>query len=507
MTNMVKKLQKRFIIVIMSIFAIVIIGVFTALYISMTASAKRASMMTLRKIADFGGINDRPVLDFKTGAVGEIKPPNQNQSGHISDRAESGEDQSGSISNETADTETSAASQVSTPLKEAPPENQPGADNSSSPPQNDRAPGDDSNRKDANDISDIYEGIDTITVKYNQTGKIFEVVSLIDTGTDVDSLNETVLSGIISAGKTDGTISIGEISYRYYNAGRDYGGILVMAPRTAELDVQKRLIIMSLTFGMLGMIIMLLISIGLSKWISKPIAEAWQKQQRFVADASHELKTPLTVISASLDIISSNGSKTVDSQKKWIENIKSEAGRMRQLITDLLTLAKMDSAKETKTKNGTSLSRISLSDTVFDTCLSFESVAFESGKQLDSDGVENDIFINGDEKAIHRLTAILLDNAVKNSDSGGIITVTLKKLKNDAILTCSNTGQGIPEEAIGKIFERFYRADDSRSRETGGFGLGLAIAKAIVNEHGGKISVESVPDKLTSFTVKFPLSE
>ncbi len=459
---MVKKLQKRFAAIIISIFAVVIVGVFVALYISMTSSAKKDAMMTLRKIADFGGFADRPVVNFRVN------------------REEDG-------------------TQSQSPFPNG---SQPGGSNGSK--DNIKFP-DHSHNNEAQG-GNIYEGIDTITVKYDPNGEIFEVISLIDTGTDVDALNQSEISKIISSGSTDGTVSIDGISYRYYSAERDYGGILVMAPRTEELAVQKRLILMSLTFGTAGMIILIFISIGLSRWIAKPVAEAWSKQQRFVADASHELKTPITVISASLDIISSNKNEAVSTQGRWLDNIRTELERMRQLIIDMLTLAKMDSSNDSLPKSASgAFSRMSLSDTVCDTCLSFESVAFESGKQLCADEIEEGIFINGDEKALHRLTAILVDNALKNSDNNGKIIVTLKRSKNDAVLTCSNTGSGIPKEAIDRIFERFYRADDSRNRETGGFGLGLAIAKAIIDEHKGKITVESIPDKLTSFIARLPM--
>ena len=236
----------------------------------------------------------------------------------------------------------------------------------------------------------------------------------------------------------------------------------------------------------------------LSRWLVRPVEEGWQRQRQFVADASHELKTPLTELLADVDILLSHQDETVGSQRKWVEYIREEGLRMKGLVQDLLFLARGDAAGWQRPQGTADLSGLC------EGCvLSFEPVAFEQGLVLESE-VAPGVTVTGNEEELRRLAAILLDNACKYCEPGGTVRLTLAA-EGRAQLTVHNTGEAIPAEAQPHLFERFYRSDAARNRGTGGYGLGLAIAAAIVEGHRGKIAVHSAPGEGTAFTVTLPL--
>lgn len=231
----------------------------------------------------------------------------------------------------------------------------------------------------------------------------------------------------------------------------------------------------------------------------RPVKTAWENQRRFVADASHELKTPITVILANMNILSADKNETVGSQMKWIKNTCEEAERMKTLVDDMLFLAKGDAQT-----NNTQYMPTDLGELLTGCVLQFEPVAFEKSvtiNEVSADGVG----VIGDAKQLGQLFGILLDNACKYADENTVISVSLEKNGQWAEVRVKNKGAVIPEEDIPHIFERFYRAEKSRVRKTGGYGLGLAIAESITNSHGGKISVKSDKENGTVFTVRLPL--
>jgi signal transduction histidine kinase len=237
-------------------------------------------------------------------------------------------------------------------------------------------------------------------------------------------------------------------------------------------------------------LLILLISTKLTNWIIKPVQESFEKQKQFIADASHELKTPLAVIMASSDALESNPSET-----KWLSNIKSESDRMNKLISDLLDLAKSEAVDDKS-----EFAPGNLSKTVEMSVLTFEGMMFEKGITLDYD-IDENIELNMNAYKIKQLLSILLDNAIKHCDKNGKITVSLKKDK-DIILNVSNTGEGIPKGEEEKIFERFYRADEARNRNENRYGLGLAIAKNIATSHNANITASS-ENGITTFKTVF----
>lgn len=279
----------------------------------------------------------------------------------------------------------------------------------------------------------------------------------------------------------------------------DDGVRIALADISMERAMLRSLIINSLMIGGAAFMIFLFISIFLSRWAVRPVELAWKKQRQFVADASHELKTPLTVILSNAEMLSADGIFTDEKKSRRMEHIRVEAMRMKQLVDDLLTLAKTDSTKDIMIRE-----RVDFSFLMTSTVLTFEPIVFDDRKKLTYE-VQDKIFVAGDAQRLQQLLSILLDNAVKYCPSGGLITINLKETdKKTALLTVFNEGEPIPKEEIAQIFQRFYRIDKSRSAH-GSFGLGLAIAESIVREHEGKIWVESGNEGGNRFLVALPL--
>ena len=248
------------------------------------------------------------------------------------------------------------------------------------------------------------------------------------------------------------------------------------------------------------------ISLFFSRWALRPVARAWTQQRRFVADASHDLKTPLTVILANTSIALEHPERSVASQSQWLESTQHEAEAMQSLVGDLLALAKMDE-EEAAAQSGAArpaFEEVDLSDVLEGEVLQFESVAFERGVKLESQ-VEPGIELRGNEQRLRRLAGTLIDNACKYVDDGGAVNVSLSRAGKQAKLEVRNTGAPISPEDLPHVFDRFYRADKARTGGAGGHGLGLAIARAIAEEHGGTLTASSTQAEGTAFTATLPL--
>lgn len=244
-----------------------------------------------------------------------------------------------------------------------------------------------------------------------------------------------------------------------------------------------------------AMAVIFLISLWLSGLAVKPVKRAWEQQKQFVADASHELKTPLTVILANNNIMMSHKDSTVADERQWLESTEEEANHMKKLIDNMLFLAKSD-AGETKVQ----LSTVDFSEMAEACALNFEPVAFEKEIMIDTD-IESGITLEGDATQLNQLVHILVDNAVKYADSGTTVTIRLQKHGDRVEFSVNNKGTPISKEDIEHIFDRFYRAE--KSRTTKGYGLGLSIARRITEGMNGKILVESNKENGTTFTVRF----
>ena len=225
----------------------------------------------------------------------------------------------------------------------------------------------------------------------------------------------------------------------------------------------------------------------------RPVTESYEKQKRFITDAGHEIKTPLAIINADSDVLISE----LGEDNEWLTDIKKQTGRLTDLTNELVYLSKMEEGSSTL-----KFEKISLSELAADQADSFSVLASSVNKELVSD-IDKDVFINGDRKAVYELFSILLDNAIKYSPEGK--TITLRCSGNDkasVIEVTNDTSDDMRSEDLANLFDRFYRTDASRNSETGGYGIGLSIAKAIVEAHRGKIT--AVKDKPNS--IKFIVS-
>ena len=231
----------------------------------------------------------------------------------------------------------------------------------------------------------------------------------------------------------------------------------------------------------------------------RPIEENYNRQKQFIADASHELRTPLAVISANVDAVTASGEETVDSQKEWFEYIRLELKRTGKLVDDLLYLAKSENIRS---ESNLPFDLSAKCETV---CASMEAVLYDSGISLETN-IAKEVIIAADSEKIAGVLYILLDNAGKYTPKDGNIAVTLTRENDRAILRVTNSGEGIAAADLPRIFDRFYRTDASRSTETGGSGLGLSIAKTIVENSGGAIAAESA-NGITTFTVKLRIQK
>lgn len=335
------------------------------------------------------------------------------------------------------------------------------------------------------------------TASIDNTTQTLTITSNLESDTDLSGV-ESIVEDLYNRSTETGKVTINSLPFRYLKITRPERTLFVFLDRSSEMTTLTQLALVLIFIGCITLIVLAVISFYLASWAIKPVALAWQKQQQFVADASHELKTPLTVIHTTTDVILANQHQTINEQRKWIDHIKSETERMSKLVSDLLYLAKIDS-NEVLLKSAS----FDLSEAIINAALPLESVFFESGKELVLD-IEPDLMFTGEEERIAQVAIILLDNALKHSPTQTQIMLSLKKEHEQFILAVKNKGVGIPPEHLDKIFERFYRADESRARDTGGYGLGLSIAKTIVSQHHGQISVKSIPNDETTFTVIFP---
>ncbi len=256
---------------------------------------------------------------------------------------------------------------------------------------------------------------------------------------------------------------------------------------------------LALTLGIAGLVVLavfFVIALLLSKWALRPVEEAWNSQRQFVADASHELKTPLTVILANTSILLKHPEQSIAAQSQWVESTQVEAESMQGLVNEMLELAQVESRANVNHEP------FDFSDMIALVALQFESVAFERGCRLEED-VAQGVMIDGDEQRLRKMSSTLVENALKYVDNDGVVEVKLSSSGGKAVLNISNTGSTISPEDLPHIFDRFYRTDKARTSGAGGFGLGLAIAREIAREHEGDITCAS-SDNRTTFTVTIP---
>ena len=328
------------------------------------------------------------------------------------------------------------------------------------------------------------------TVIYNDDNEVIDILNF--TQNDVsDEEIKSIAQEILKSDDSKSGTNIENLYFGNYSYSFKGHNSLTILDNSFVKEKLQSLIKTSIFIFVLLEIVIIVVSIKITSWIIKPVIETFNKQKQFIADASHELKTPIAVIMANSEALEKE-----PNEKKWLNNIKSESERMNELITNLLDLAKLENGKNREIYNVEDLSKIAKMSV-----LTFESLMFENKIKFEYN-IQKDLKLKCNSIQIKQLIAILLDNAIKHSEENGEIKVFLGKQKNDIVLSVSNKGKEIPKEIRDKIFERFYRADESRNRESNRYGLGLAIAKNIVVNHNGKISVDCVGGH-TTFKVVF----
>ncbi|MDO4797266.1 MAG: HAMP domain-containing sensor histidine kinase [Coriobacteriales bacterium] len=285
---------------------------------------------------------------------------------------------------------------------------------------------------------------------------------------------------------------------------RSSGSWRVVIADTSAVDVSlSTLAARDVAIIVLAMAVLLVISIFLSTWVLKPVEAAWDQQRQFIADASHELKTPLAVIIANTQILEAD--KGIPSESmRWIQSTADESAHMKSLVEELLELARTDETTA-GAKDVMRSESVDFSAMVENAALEFDAIAFERGSLIEQD-IDQDVCVQGDPEWLARLCKILIDNACKYSAPGSPVRVELHKEPKRCALSVNNHGNVIDPADLPHVFDRFYRTDKARSRDahTGGFGLGLAIAKGICTSHGGTISATSDEATGTTFTATLP---
>ncbi len=285
-------------------------------------------------------------------------------------------------------------------------------------------------------------------------------------------------------------IKIGFLYLRNYAYNFEQGKYLTIIDTANTKSTLLTNLFLSFILIVIGEIFIYIISKRITEWITKPVVMSFNREKEFVANASHELKTPLAVMMASIDCLDVN-----KKNEKWINNLKSESDRMNNLITKLLDLSKSEYLKSEN------FSKNNLSMIVEKRALTFESLAYEKNITIETNITEKINFLCHKE-SIDELVSILVDNAISHGRENSKIEIDLSSNKNEINLKVKNKGDPIPLEESEKIFERFYRNDKSHNRKSGRYGLGLSIAKNIVLAHHGNIKAYST-DGYTTFEVKF----
>ena len=333
---------------------------------------------------------------------------------------------------------------------------------------------------------------DILTVFYSREDDSYTLLS----NSEVFSQEElpSLLHTIVSQEKNFGILYSQDAIY--YRSGKTpYKIAIASTDYIVHSVVNLVLVLLAVWVG--AMLLFLLISIRLSAVAARPMEEAMQREKQFVADASHDLKTPLSVILANNSILMENPENKVGDLRRWLDSTQEAAKRMQKLIAEMLTLADVERQDVPLVREEVDLANIAMKAD-----LELESVAFEKNVTLEDD-LPDRCMVTGNADYLLRIVMSLLENALKYEPSGGRVSIHLTQSKKKTVLSVCNQGSRIADEDLPHVFDRFYRSDKSRTNSAGSFGLGLAITKEMVERLGGTISVTSSQEEGTVFSVTF----
>ena len=331
------------------------------------------------------------------------------------------------------------------------------------------------------------------TVNISESGEITAFGSDYFDLTDKDMLRKLV-DKADETSKETGVLT--DYNLRYFKSYSEFRKAIVFADVSSEKAMIKGLVRNSVIIGLIGYVIFFLISLLLAKWVTKPVEKTWNEQKQFIADASHELKTPLTVIMTNAEMMNDKSYSEKD-RDSFAKNILSTSKRMRGLVESLLELARLDNNRAPVKKESIDLSKL-----INDSILPFEPLFYENDTELSAD-IDKGIGIEGDKDKLRQVVNILLDNALKYSDPAEKVTIKLKRQSANCVLSVTGLGTPLSREECQNIFKRFYRVDKARN-DGQSYGLGLSIADSIISEHNGKIWAES-ENGYNTFFVSLPL--
>lgn len=279
-------------------------------------------------------------------------------------------------------------------------------------------------------------------------------------------------------------------TYRYMIGATDDGNLIyVFLDANREIKSFNSFLVASITMTALGMLMVFLIVILLSNTALRPIIESYEKQKRFITDAGHEMKTPLTIISANTEII-----EMETGESNWSVGIKNQVSKLTDLTEKLVVLSKMEEGIKLE------MCEFSLSEAFFDTCSQYDSMAMSKGIRFETDIAEN-VKTVGNETEIRRCISLMLDNAFRYVNEGGFVSVRVQSVNNRAEIKFINSTGGVSKGSLDTWFDRFYRTDLSRNSATGGSGIGLSVVQAIIIAHGGTVKAYSSDGVNVEFTI------
>lgn len=328
-------------------------------------------------------------------------------------------------------------------------------------------------------VAEVYAS-GTVRVSGNSYYDLTDKAALVD-----------IVTAALSADSDEGVLA--EHHLRYLRQAGLLSTRIAFTDSTLEQATLRSLLTGSLLIGLAALAVLFACSYVLSGAVTRPVDRAWQQQKQFLSDASHELKTPLTVILSSAELLEQSAAPE---QKQYVDNVRAESRRMKRLVEDMLTLSRVERGGEHLPDT-----TADLSDAAADAALRFEPVAYEAGHTLSYD-IAPGLLVRGDSGRLEQAVAVLLDNAIKYAAPGTEVRLDAARQGKNACLWVENEGDPIPADKLPHIFDRFYRADESRT-DGGSFGLGLPIASAIVEAHRGTLRCDS-GGHTTRFTITLP---